>query len=195
MTIAFVANLSGQTITLTNGEITLIYNDGGGLMLVGTNVVQYIDGASSGTTPIAAGPQLASLGNYGGPTQTMPPLPGSPAIDAGSDATNIFTTDQRGYPRIAGAHVDIGAVEGVYVASLGKLINVTRLSGGSIQFSFTNLTDANLPVLATTNFSLPFNEWTQIGFATENPAGSGQYQFTDSAATNYPHRFYQVISP
>jgi uncharacterized repeat protein (TIGR01451 family) len=29
-------------------------------------------------------PLLAPLGNYGGPTQTMPPLPGSPAIDAGA---------------------------------------------------------------------------------------------------------------
>jgi PKD repeat protein len=42
----------------------------------------------------------------------MPPLPGSPAIDASSDAaTNTFATDQRGYPRLEGSHVDIGAVE------------------------------------------------------------------------------------
>ena len=41
-------------------------------------------------------------------------LPGSPALDAGSDflvsSANV-ATDQRGFPRKAGAHVDIGAFE------------------------------------------------------------------------------------
>ena len=55
---------------------------------------------------------LAPLGNYGGPTQTMPLLPGSPAIDAGDDSvTNFLATDQRGFPRVAGSAVDIGACE------------------------------------------------------------------------------------
>jgi len=57
-------------------------------------------------------PMLAPLGYYGGTTQTMPPLPGSPALDAGNDAAAAtLATDQRGYPRLSGAHVDIGAVE------------------------------------------------------------------------------------
>jgi protocatechuate 3,4-dioxygenase beta subunit len=42
--------------------------------------------------------QLAPLGNYGGPTQTMLPLPGSPAICAISPST-ATGTDQRGDPR------------------------------------------------------------------------------------------------
>jgi hypothetical protein len=69
----------------------------------------------SGSANLTSGdPQLAPLGNYGGPTLTMPPLPGSPAIDAGDDsATNSFVTDQRGpgFPRFVGLHVDIGAFE------------------------------------------------------------------------------------
>ena len=66
----------------------------------------------SGNNLTSGDPMLAALGNYGGPTQTMPPLPGSPAIDAGSDAVAAgFATDQRGYPRFAGTHVDLGAVE------------------------------------------------------------------------------------
>jgi hypothetical protein len=37
--------------------------------------------------------------------------------------------------------------------------------------------------------------WTEIGFAIETPATSGQFQFTDSQATNYSKGFYRVKSP
>ena len=66
---------------------------------------------------VGVNPLLASPGNYGGPTQTMPLLPGSPAIDAGDTALavdaqgNRLTTDQRGMPRVVGAAVHIGAFE------------------------------------------------------------------------------------
>src|SRR5205823_1124701 len=58
-------------------------------------------------------PKLSSLGNYGGPTQTMVPLSGSPAIDAGSNSVLPagLNRDQRNFPRISGTSVDIGAVE------------------------------------------------------------------------------------
>ena len=53
-------------------------------------------------------PRLAPLGNYGGPTQTMVPLLGSPAINSAPDSTR--STDQRGFP-ITDGSPDIGAVE------------------------------------------------------------------------------------
>ncbi len=53
---------------------------------------------------------LGTLDNYGGPTQTIPLLPGSSAIDAGDDAT-CASTDQRGITRPQGSHCDIGAFE------------------------------------------------------------------------------------
>ncbi len=57
---------------------------------------------------VGAKPLLAPLGNYGGPTETMPPLPGSPAIDAGSNALipSGISTDQRGEPRIVNGCVE-----------------------------------------------------------------------------------------
>src|SRR5262249_33972560 len=64
-------------------------------------------------------PLLAPLGNYGGPTQTMALLHGSPAIDAGSNVLlpGGSSTDQRGQPRIFNATVDIGAFESAIVPS------------------------------------------------------------------------------
>ncbi len=59
-------------------------------------------------------PELGVLGNYGGPTQTIPLLMGSPAIDAGG-AGGCPATDQRGVPRPFGGACDIGAFE--YVPS------------------------------------------------------------------------------
>ena len=52
---------------------------------------------------------LAPLGNYGGPTQTMALLPGSPAIGAGIAVSGV-TTDQRGFP-LDSPNPDIGAFQ------------------------------------------------------------------------------------
>jgi CSLREA domain-containing protein len=68
-------------------------------------------------------PNLAPLGNYGGPTQTMLPLPGSAAICAASSALIPAgaTTDQRGFPNSASynntACNDLGAVQTNYAFS------------------------------------------------------------------------------
>ncbi|MGD1086324.1 MAG: choice-of-anchor Q domain-containing protein, partial [Verrucomicrobiota bacterium] len=55
-------------------------------------------------------PLLGTLGFYGGPTETIPLLAGSPAIDA-ADPFAFPPTDQRGNPRPAGPEPDIGAFE------------------------------------------------------------------------------------
>jgi hypothetical protein len=69
----------------------------------------------TGTITQPLNPLLAPLGEYGGPTQTMALLPGSPAIDAGSNALVPagVTTDERGtgFARVVNGVVDIGAFE------------------------------------------------------------------------------------
>ena len=52
---------------------------------------------------------LAPLGFYGGPTQTMALLPGSPAIGTGTAVSGV-TTDQRGVP-LDSPTPDIGAFQ------------------------------------------------------------------------------------
>jgi len=56
-------------------------------------------------------PDLGPLQSNGGSTETMMPLPGSPAIGAG--VSSLLTTDQRGFPRPTGTGVasDLGALQ------------------------------------------------------------------------------------
>jgi len=57
-------------------------------------------------------PALLDLGDYGGPTQTMPAVPSemSPVIDKGEESVGL-EFDQRGQPRVFGEFADLGAVE------------------------------------------------------------------------------------
>ena len=60
-------------------------------------------------------PRLSGLGDYGGPTKTCLPLPGSPARNANIDCLGrgsvVLTSDQRGMARPCGGACDMGAVE------------------------------------------------------------------------------------
>jgi hypothetical protein len=80
---------------------------------------------------------LGPLADNGGPTLTMALLPGSLAIDAGSNSLavnangNPLTTDQRGtgYPRIVGGVVDIGAYEN---PGLPAVVSLTTSAAGGV---------------------------------------------------------------
>lgn len=70
----------------------------------------------SGHATLTGDPKLAPLGWYGGLTQSRPPLPASPVIDA-SDSADPGGTDQRGFPRFFDGDddgtpkLDLGAAE------------------------------------------------------------------------------------
>ena len=121
---------NGSSLSLTNtlvavhagtdpdlhGAVSGSYN----LIGDGTGMSGISDGSNGnqvGTAGSAINPLRSALGNYGGPTETLAPLPGSPAIDAGG--STVFSFDQRGFPRVVGAGLDIGAVEtGAYSITL-----------------------------------------------------------------------------
>src|SRR5207247_3015655 len=94
----------------------------------------------------AAALKLGPLQNNGGPTFTHALLCGSPAIDAG-DNTDAPATDQRGFARIVGGIIDIGAYENGNTApsiSCPKPITVTcaPATGQAVTVS-VNVADAD----------------------------------------------------
>lgn len=112
---------SGTTLTIAN---TIIGNaasggnckvDSGSIVDGGNNLDDGTSCGFGGATGTNTNPQLGPLANNGGATMTLALLRGSPAIDAGSDATcaaaPVSGVDQRGVHRPIGSHCDIGAFE------------------------------------------------------------------------------------
>jgi hypothetical protein len=115
---------SGAATTLTNCTVSAnsaatgggVFSAGAGATLNLSNTIVAgqtaggdVDGSYTGGNDLIGGiPLLAALGDYGGPTFTMPPLPGSAAIGGGTSA-GAPSIDQRGFPR--SGRVDIGAFQ------------------------------------------------------------------------------------
>ncbi|HEY1376699.1 MAG TPA: choice-of-anchor Q domain-containing protein, partial [Gemmataceae bacterium] len=103
----------------------------------------------TGTAAAPLDPRLAPLGDYGGATFTEAVLPGSPAIDHGSNPTGLLT-DQRGAARTVGAAPDVGAVEhvpGTPFAVAGAFADVVTTPGGTAyQFAVTYYDDMGMDV-------------------------------------------------
>jgi len=90
---------------------------------------------------IQGNPLLGELAENGGPTPTMLPSAGSPAIERGTNET-CAKQDQRGdaRPATAGAQCDIGAVEVTPLADVaiaGQASATTVAFGGAIAYTLT----------------------------------------------------------
>ncbi len=104
-------------------------------------------------------PLLAVLGYYGGSTPTMPPLPGSPAIAAGSNVANVPSVDQRGFAR--GISVDIGSVQ-------------------TQGFTVSNITGSGQTATINANFTNPLGFQVTANNALD-PVAGGVIRFTTPA--------------
>jgi hypothetical protein len=78
------------------------------------------DKVGTGGTPL--NPKLGPLGYYGGATLVHSLLTGSPALNAGNNAT-CAATDQRGVTRPISGTCDMGAYEGVGFGLYLPIIN------------------------------------------------------------------------
>jgi hypothetical protein len=91
-------------------------SQGTNLIGVGTGSAGWVAGAPQnndmvGTAAAPINPGLNPLGNYGGPTQTMTLRANSVARNAGNNLLAVGGLDERGFDRIFGLAIDIGAVE------------------------------------------------------------------------------------
>ncbi|HPA17294.1 MAG TPA: right-handed parallel beta-helix repeat-containing protein [Verrucomicrobiae bacterium] len=157
--------LSGSTI----GNC-VVWPSGTNLAIVGASVVSNCivrGGFTNSAGRVAANittnnPSLKPIGSYGGPTRTMPPYYGSPAIDAGFSGLGVPSFDQRGFER--DAQPDIGACEfqGATIASVTPDPPAAIGTGFSAQgfTDHTNVTyrwyygssgDTSAPVVGGTN--------------------------------------------
>jgi fibronectin-binding autotransporter adhesin len=153
-----------------------IYRYNGSITNGWTNLVQniYDENGTVNGSYINSAPKLSSLGNYGGPTMTMPPLPGSPAIDAG--AATSLTTDQLGFPRVVGPAPDIDAVE--FQAS--PIMTTEDSIPGSLRYAITYVSNN-----ATMTFDPSLSGATALPSSSQAGHASGLVlDFEDQTSSN-----------
>lgn len=178
-------------LTLTNTIVSnTIANQNcfvvGGTIVDGGNNLQFAGTISNscGASIPTADPKLGSLANNGGPTSTIALLAGSPAIDAGNNAT-CAATDQRGVARPQGAKCDIGAYEAA-TAGVAPTITNGPAPGGTvgIPYAFTYTATGTTPIsFALLSGSLPPGLLlTAAGTIVGTPTMPGTYTGAVSAS-------------
>jgi hypothetical protein len=130
-------------------------------------------------------PGLAPLGSYGGPTQTIALLPGSPAIGAGSVALavdadgNPLTYDQRGpgFSRTVNGTVDIGAFQS---AGLSLEALIQQVLSPSYPVSLLANTSADADAVISAVNQLPSYSGTPVTVTLDLAADASYSDLTPS---------------
>ena len=178
-----VANNSNPNLSRINPGASVVSqgsnlaSDNGAGLLIGTGDL------------INTNPQLSTLGNNGGPTQTHVLLANSPAINAGNN-TSAPNSDQRGVARPQAGTVDIGAVEaGLQFYPLASPVRLLDTRNGT---SPNACSQPNAPIAGNStrtqsarNFcGIPSNALAITGnVTTVLPAGNGFLTFYPSDAS------------
>ncbi len=186
--------------TVQSSDHDLI-GDGAGFRATTSN------GDQVGTASNPINPLLGSLQNNGGPTQSMALLAGSPAIDAGDNSAVPDAIDQRGYARIVGNAVDIGAYEYAATAATTDLsvrgkAPSTAAFGGQITYTLTVTNDnssaqSNITLADVLPANTALVSWTvPSGWSSSAPAAgsSGTVSaWITSLTTNTSATFSLVV--
>ncbi len=169
-----------NTLFAHNATPSAAPNISGPITSLGHNLVADTNGGTGfiASDLLNANPLLTGLANYGGPTLTFGLLVGSPAIDSGDDT--LTGTDQRGFPRKYGAHVDIGAFE-VQPHLIGN-----SLSNNTFNFVLQGLAASAYSIESSSNLLT----WKSI--ATSSIPASGSIPLSD-ATIDSSRRFYRTI--
>ncbi len=87
------------------------------------------------------------------------------------------------------------SLKGIAFAPVPIKVGGVGLSGGKLALTITNDSGLSFSVHATNNLTAPRAGWPVIGTTTENPVGSGQYQFTDPNSATNSNMFYFLSHP
>jgi hypothetical protein len=125
------------------------------------------------------------------------------AYDASQPGRILFIASQSALLQSPGAKTIVISASGYSVDSVVQTLTTLPMpqikgavvSGQQFSLTFTNYHGLSFSVLATNLISAPRTTWPLVGTTTENPAGSGHYQFTDpSPSTNSP-TYYILRQP
>jgi hypothetical protein len=78
---------------------------------------------------------------------------------------------------------------------INSVLGGSKVTGGKLAFSFTNITGLSYSVLATNLLTAPVATWPVVGAVVESPAGSGMYGYTNSAPATNSQLFYILRQP
>lgn len=182
--------IAGNTSAGSAPDVAAVY--GGTNNIIGTpsghSYTNGVDGNKVGTAANPINPLLGPLADNGGTTQTIALLPGSPAINAGTN-TNAPATDQRGFGRVG--TVDIGAFELQTLATNTAITSSPNPScfGSPVTFSAT-VTGGGNPV---TEGTVDFKEGATI-LSTIAVDDAGHASFNISSLTAGPHTIEAVYN-
>ena len=137
--------------------------------------------------------ELSGLGNFGGPTQTVALLAGSPALAAGNAAaTDLPATDQRGFARVVNGKIDMGAFQIQSPVAFTSAAATTFTVGSSGAFTVSATGFPSPYVSESSSDSLPsgvtFNASTGVlgGTPAAGTAGAYTLHFTASNGVGTP---------
>lgn len=153
-----------NTIVAGNG-----FDVSGAVTSTGYNLIGNV-GNSSGwlsTDILNQDPKLAQLADNGGQTQTQALLAGSPAINAGNNA-DAPATDQRGFARIVGGTIDIGA----YESDTPQAPTCSFLISPSFQ-EFTSAGGTGTITVSASQAGCPYSSLNESSFVTLNSGATG----------------------
>ncbi len=112
---------------------------------------------------------LRGPGPFGGPTETVALGPGSVAIDAATDCTDLnganVTTDQRGITRPQSSNCDVGAFEYVDNTTTQRYILTIEVQGGG------TVSDNNNTITCPGDCSEAFDNSTQVNLTAQPDTG------------------------
>lgn len=172
---------------IAKGAAGMNFESNGSVINKGFN--QSDDDSTIAFAPNVGTLRLGSLALHGGSTLTHALLPGSPAIDAGTNGPLADVSgDQRGlgFDRIANGRADIGAYE--VQAPRATLLGVTAKD---LALRFRG--EPNEALNLEWNTSAWSTGWQPL--STRTTDATGLLDYTDPGAAGQPQRFYRAVRP